>query len=192
MIKDPRVYERPDNPATTILAADFHNHGRQRRLLAHGFSEKALREQESIINKYIDLLISRLHQRCSDPVDMTEWYNWTTFDIIGDLSFGEPFGCLQDAAYHQWVALIFKFVKGGAVFQACAYYPTIKKLLRKMIPKSVRAIRDAHRAVTHDKVSRRVQASASRPDFFGAILDKKDDLVRVVALFLAYLTPASD
>ena len=46
---------------------------------------------------YVDLLIQRLrtHATSSAIVDMNKWYNFTTFDLIGDLAFGEPFGCLQ-------------------------------------------------------------------------------------------------
>ena len=31
----------------------------------------------------------------------------TTFDIIGDLAFGEPFGCLETSQNHGWIKLIF-------------------------------------------------------------------------------------
>ena len=30
---------------------------------------------------------------------MVNWLNFTTFDIIGDLAFGEPFGCLELACF---------------------------------------------------------------------------------------------
>ena len=38
--------------------------------------------------------------------DLVEWFSWTTFDVISDLSFGEPFDCLKDKTYHPWVAMI--------------------------------------------------------------------------------------
>lgn len=53
-----------------------------------------------MINRYIDLLIQRLDERTNQKVDMVAWYNWTTFDIIGDLSLGESFGCLENARPH--------------------------------------------------------------------------------------------
>ena len=69
-----------------------------RRLLTHAFSSKALKEQEQILHIYADMLIEKLAdmmrgtQHAID--DMTRWYNFTTFDLIGDLAFGESFGCL--------------------------------------------------------------------------------------------------
>ena len=32
----------------------------------------------------------------NEPVNVSQWYNWFTFDVIGDLAFGEPFGSLAD------------------------------------------------------------------------------------------------
>lgn len=58
-----------------------------RKLLSHAFSDSALREQESILTGYFDLLVSRLKEESQNPdidkVDITSWYNFTTFDIIG-------------------------------------------------------------------------------------------------------------
>lgn len=37
-------------------------------------------------------------------VDLITWLNFFTFDVIGDLSFGEsPFSCLAAGEYHPWV-----------------------------------------------------------------------------------------
>jgi cytochrome P450 len=39
------------------------DHSRYRKSLAHAFSEKALRDQEPLIGKYVDLLIEKLKER---------------------------------------------------------------------------------------------------------------------------------
>jgi cytochrome P450 len=73
-------------------------HARQRRALSHAFSQKALLEQESIIKGYVDMFIERLTPFAATDreLNMCDWFNFTTFDIIGDMAFGEPFGCLRD------------------------------------------------------------------------------------------------
>jgi hypothetical protein len=56
------------------------------------------------------MLVDRLTGEISasrETVDMSQWYNFTTFDIIGDLAFGEPFDCLKDSQYHPWVEMVF-------------------------------------------------------------------------------------
>jgi hypothetical protein len=51
---------------------------------------------------YVDLLIRKLKgvAAARTPTDMVKWINFTTFDLIGDLSIGKSFGCLNDSQYH--------------------------------------------------------------------------------------------
>lgn len=91
-------YPPPANGVPSLLIDNDEDHSKNRRLLSHAFSDKALQEQEPLIQKYVDQLVDRLKEvtsKDSRPVDMTKWYNWITFDIVADLLFGEPFGCLQ-------------------------------------------------------------------------------------------------
>lgn len=71
------------------------DHTRMRRVLGYAFSNGALREQEPLVLKYCDLFISRLRDQITGPskgvVDIMRWFNFATFDIIGDLVFSEPF-----------------------------------------------------------------------------------------------------
>lgn len=56
-------------------------------MLAPAFSDSALLEQEPLLAHYFDLLVSRLKQRIDGSehgrVDMMAYYNFVTFDIIG-------------------------------------------------------------------------------------------------------------
>jgi cytochrome P450 len=96
--KDQEIYSKHPNGFYSILAVPSDtDHSRYRRLLSHGFSEKAIREQESVVNAYVDLLIRKLHKRARDgPQDMVAWFNWTTFDLIGDLTFDRSCDCLEN------------------------------------------------------------------------------------------------
>jgi cytochrome P450 len=86
---------------STLTMSDDANHSRQRRALAHSFSTKALLEQEYIIKTYVDQLITNLKRLGAndEAFNMVNWLNFTTFDIIGDLAFGEPFGCLDQGLF---------------------------------------------------------------------------------------------
>jgi len=72
----------------------------KRRYFSHGFSDKALREQQVILLKHFNIWIEKLGQQHSEPVNMMKWYQLATFDIIGDLTFGEGFGCLESSELH--------------------------------------------------------------------------------------------
>ncbi|KAL4815069.1 cytochrome P450 [Aspergillus spinulosporus] len=98
----------PNTSTADITHANDVNHARYRKALAHGLSTKGVREQESLIQGYIDKLVSQLQASANThrSVDLVTWYRLTTFDIIGDLAFGEHFGGLDRGRYHPWAAFM--------------------------------------------------------------------------------------
>ena len=113
--KNPAFFQPATNGVHSILTSEGDAHSRVRRTLLPAFSDKALLEQQDILQHFTSLLIRRLRERIessgSTSVDLFEWYIWTTFDLIGDLSFGEPFNCLEIASFTEWVALVFNAFK---------------------------------------------------------------------------------
>ena len=73
------------NGAESILTVRSDvEHSRMRRVLAHAFSEKSMREQELLIQEYVNLLMSSLHEAAEgSPQNIVSWYEFLTFDIIG-------------------------------------------------------------------------------------------------------------
>lgn len=95
-----------------MITADNVTHSRHRRLLAYAFSDKAMREQEPLIKVYVDLLITQLRKKVGvgeATIDFVAWYNWTTFDIFGDLAFGEPFYCLEQTGTSSTLRMLYYF-----------------------------------------------------------------------------------
>lgn len=165
---------------TTLTMADDANHARQRRALAHSFSQKALVEQEDIIQDYVSQFIKHLRgmEEKNEAFNMVNWLNFTTFDIIGDLAFGEPFGCLDSGEFHSWVSLIFETVKAGAIEQATRRFATagstFQELLMKCIPNEVRERRRDHLKFSTEKVMRRLaNKDTDHKDFIWYILKQK-------------------
>jgi len=71
--------------------AEDEDHARQRRSLSHCFSTKALLEQEPIVRGYVDAFSEKMKGFAArrEPVNMTDWFAFTTFDVIGDMALGE-------------------------------------------------------------------------------------------------------
>lgn len=157
-----------------IINAHKAEHVVLRREMAQGFSERSLRAQQPIVGRYIDLLITRLHERCAAPVDMTAWYNFTTFDVIGDLTFGEPFGCLETSDYHPWVKKIFAGMKIVYTLQTLGNWPTLKAMLFSIIPRD--AMKE-HAELTRAKTRKRLELGADRPDLVEELVKEKADFV---------------
>ncbi|KAJ4327627.1 hypothetical protein N0V84_001876 [Fusarium piperis] len=174
-VKDPPSYQRGQQDPT-ILNANHDDHKRFRRLLSHAFSEKALRSQEDIMKLYIDKFIERLAQQAHDGVtlDIVSWYNFATFDLIGDLSFGEPFGCLDSGGYHPWVRLVFQTVK-AVPFRQIAQYLNMGSLIPYLTPKELIKATQQHYQLSRETAMKRVASTTDRADFISYILRHNDD-----------------
>jgi cytochrome P450 len=110
--KDLRNY-RQGRVVKNLVTANQQDHKRMRRLLSHAFSQKALHSQEEIMRHYVDLFITQLTERARQGTDvnLVAWYNFATFDLIGHLTLGQSFGCLENGNYHPWVSNIFNSVR---------------------------------------------------------------------------------
>ncbi|KAJ6112030.1 hypothetical protein N7523_008091 [Penicillium sp. IBT 18751x] len=175
--KDYRFYPPTIDGASSIIFSNDVDHSRMRRLLSHAFSDSSLRGQEPIIRSYVDLLIRRLQENAEagkQVLDMVSWYNFTTFDIIGDLAFGEPFDCLKNSTYHQWVSIVLSSIKFGAYTNVARRFPGWKTLSKLITPQKVSDQRNMHMQLTKEKVQGRLMKTNERPDFFANILRHKD------------------
>lgn len=176
--KDLRFYRQTPSGAPTIVGSKYEDHKRMRRLLAHAFSEKALRNQEGVLKYYTDSLIQKLSELAHQgkTVDMVRWYNFTTFDLIGDLAFGEPFGCLESGGYHPFVALIFDMVHMIAFTQIIKRKPYLAPLKSIFFPKKLVKNTLETWKLTRSTVLRRLESqNIDREDFMSYILRHNDE-----------------
>jgi cytochrome P450 len=168
--KDPDFWRRNDK--FTLVGSDRERHSRLRKILSHSFSAQAMVEQQPIFQRYVSLLIEKLKAISAGgpsakgpAVDINAWYNWTTFDIAGDLIFGEPFGCLEKSQYHPWVKLIFMHIKGIAFSTAVIRFPFADSLVKLITPKSVAKDVQTHDEFTEAQVAKRLGFNNPRQDF---------------------------
>lgn len=114
-----------------------------RKLLNQCVSIKAVKGQEDAVLKYTDLMIAKFRERMKENgnkqtvVNIVEWYMFLTFDILGELGFGESFDCLNQSTLHPWVQTIFNYFRIGAYIGALRTYlgRSIDSLLMKVVPK---------------------------------------------------------
>jgi len=157
------------------------DHARQRRALSHAFSTKALLEQESIVKSYINVFSDKMKEfaKKDEPVDVTAWFAYTTFDIIGDMALGEPFGCLTNQDFRFWVPLISDSIKAGAFEQATRRIADTDSALQKFllwcIPNSIRGTRRNHLEYSREKILKRMQQTQSEHKDFLYYLMKQQD-----------------
>jgi cytochrome P450 len=161
--------------AANMVNSTPEDHSRHRKLLSHAFSDKAMRAQEPLISEYIDLLMLRLKERLDQSLDLTKWFNLTTFDITGDLTFGEPFDGLKNAEYNPWITLIFSNLKMMVFGNVSAEIPGMTTLLYQFAPKQLIEESKAHITLTQEKALKRMKMESKRQDLMSYILNNNDD-----------------
>jgi cytochrome P450 len=182
--KNPRWYKLPNgkpDPGMPMTCV-FEDHNRMRKLMEHGFTQKALRAQEAIIQSYVSLLMTRLRERAAaggpqgGVVDMVDWFNFTAFDIVGDLGFGEPFGCLEESRYHPWITMVFDYVKALTLTAMVRHYPVLETILMRLLPQSLLEKQKQHFQHVADKIDRRMNLETQRDDFVTPLITRNKDM----------------
>ncbi|KAL2272527.1 hypothetical protein FJTKL_06324 [Diaporthe vaccinii] len=168
--------------------------------LAPAFTPRAPRAQEPVLHRYVSLLVERLREaitrngaKAQADIDMAPWFNFTTFDIFGDLGFGESFNCLENSRYHLWVALLFNSVKAASFVATVRFYPLLEWLLMKCIPPSLKKMQRKHFDQIVDKVHQRLNWELERPNIMSHVIGGKQvlDIGVINATFMVLTTAGS-
>ncbi|KAI6350417.1 Rab geranylgeranyltransferase [Pyricularia grisea] len=162
----PAWYCSPD--AHDMVGANLGDHGRMRKVMGPGFTYGAMCRQEPLIREHVDLFLSRLHELADGDgavVNMLDWFTYCTFDLIGDLAFGEPFGCLKNSMLHPWLQLVFANIYVTHILMLCKRLPVFCVFLP--IKTTVQLYRDFKRHVVllREVVDRRIARTTQRDDF---------------------------
>lgn len=152
------------------------------------------------------MLIKRLRERAAAldeaggeegvVLDIVPWLHYTTFDIFGDLGFGEPFNCLEHSRCHPWIALLFASVKAASFVIAARFYPLVDFLLMKCVPESIMEMQRDHYRQIVGKVERRLNWEVERPDFMSHVIRYNDEkgmtVGEIQATFMALTIAGSE
>ncbi|KAI9164122.1 Cytochrome P450 monooxygenase notG' [Paramyrothecium foliicola] len=96
-----------DWPRASIHTTRDHQfHHSRRRVWSQAFSDRALRGYENRITSYNKALVDRLYQYGGEPVNAAKWFNYYSFDVMGDLAFGKDFDMLKSGQQHWAVGLL--------------------------------------------------------------------------------------
>jgi cytochrome P450 len=163
--------------AVAIISAPQDRHARLRRAISPGFSDRALREQEVFLQAHTDKLIAQLKRNgAAGPLDLVRWFSLTTFDVISDLAFGKPAGCL-DNADQPWLQVIGSRARTIVWYQLSTYYNLGRWTEKFQDNKAIEA-RAKHIQLTAGKVQERLKRHAEgsdRKDLMSYILDNETE-----------------
>lgn len=86
-----------DRCGSIVSERDPQVHGVMRRYLSHGFSQRSLTEQEDSISMSIDAFIRKIGEDGATGIDIVKAFTLMSFDVIGDLGFGETFKGIESS-----------------------------------------------------------------------------------------------
>ncbi|KAH8666879.1 cytochrome P450 [Xylariales sp. PMI_506] len=151
-------YDSGKGLARITAVRDPEAHARQRKALSHAFSAKALREQESLIQQYVELFIKQL-------------------GALGDLSFGESFEGVAQGRTHYWVSIILDGVRFQQLQSVQRQVPFLGLAMRLLAPKGSAEKYRTLVELSLGKARRRLAMGGDSPhggveDFFGHMIRK--------------------
>ncbi|OJD36906.1 cytochrome p450 [Diplodia corticola] len=176
--KDSRFYEPDLNGENHLVSEyDIQTHGAVRRIFANAFSDRALKLQEPLIKRYADQMIDNMRRSVKADgeakIGMVKLYNCATFDITGDLTFGEPLGLLEQSEYTPWVKAVYGNIKAQHLSRMRTEYPLLGKLVNRWMPKGLAEQMLLHFRNAYERVDRRLEKGVNaKPDIWSLVLDK--------------------
>ncbi|KAE8165150.1 cytochrome P450 monooxygenase [Aspergillus tamarii] len=75
---------------------DKKEHAMQRKVWDKGFSSQALKHYEPRLSSYAAQLFTAIDSHLGQSMNMTQWFNYYAFDVMGDLAFGKGFNMLAE------------------------------------------------------------------------------------------------
>ncbi|KAI0022327.1 cytochrome P450 [Xylariomycetidae sp. FL0641] len=148
-----------------------------RRYLSHAFSAKSIRDDEVVVQKYIDMFIEqvgKLGGPGTQGLNVSETFNWITFDIIGDLTFGEPFNAVAEGKSNFWISLVVRATLFGWLSGAQYRFPFLKLIMPLVTPDRAKDNFINHRKLTNEKLNKRIAQgnTGNREDFLAHSIRK--------------------
>lgn len=127
----------PD-PHEASLFADLnsHHHGVQRRKFASAYSMTSLVGYEAFVDNCSSLIVSRFEHiaQLGEHIDLSHWFQCYAFDVIGEITFGQRFGFLDEGVDQNDV---FKAIDSRTSYSTfVGLFPSLHHFLFPLLPKS--------------------------------------------------------
>ncbi|KAH8706024.1 cytochrome P450 monooxygenase [Talaromyces proteolyticus] len=151
------------------MSRDKQEHARRRKVWDQAFSSKSLRNYEPRVSHYTNQLIGAIQKNIDKPMNMSNWFNYYSFDVMGDLSFGKSFNMLLDGKETYFLKQLHADMKMIGIFSHLTWlFPFFKRipLINADYLKMWNWVRN--------RVKERTESKPDCPDVFSWVLDDFD------------------
>ncbi|ETS74340.1 hypothetical protein PFICI_14206 [Pestalotiopsis fici W106-1] len=117
-------YDLMQPRTSAVFTRNKHEHREWRKTWSQSLSSKAMESFQPRVAGLAEALVEYISEKHSDPVDLDEIMSWFSFDVIGDVLFGEDFDLIRSRTMHPAIlhrdrALAFLGPLGDAIWIAC-------------------------------------------------------------------------
>ncbi|KAK6222379.1 hypothetical protein LQW54_001079 [Pestalotiopsis sp. IQ-011] len=131
----------------------------------------ALRNYEPRVQAYTDQLMQQLSKRENSPVNVTDWFNFYSFDVMGDMAWGKSFNMLRDGIKHYFMTSLHADMTSVGLFSHLVWlFPIFKAtpILNKESKKFWGWV--------NSQVDERKKMKPSHQDVFSSLLEHHESL----------------
>ncbi|KAK1450111.1 cytochrome P450 [Colletotrichum melonis] len=153
------------------LVRDKQEHAQRRKSWDRGFSSKALRDYEFRVADYTNQLLASIDKNKGKPFNISDWFNFYSFDVMGDLAFGKSFGMLKEGIKHYFMTSLHQDMQAIGMFSHMLWLFPIFKNTPILNENNKRF----WKFVT-SQVDERIANPPDRPDVFSWILEEYQSL----------------
>lgn len=76
----------------------------------------ALRDYEFRVADYTNQLLASIDKNKGKPFNISDWFNFYSFDVMGDLAFGKSFGMLKEGIKHYFMTSLHQDMQAIGMF----------------------------------------------------------------------------
>lgn len=136
---------------------DKKEHRERRKIWDRGFNAKALKDYEPRVMRHTTLLLDQLKERAGKTLRFSDWVNFYSFDVMGDIAFSRSFGMLEKGEEAEVIKNLHGSMEGLGMFREILWFsnilsrlPYFQKTLRNFMKWAADVLKD-RKKVSHNR-----------------------------------------
>ncbi|KAH7180456.1 benzoate 4-monooxygenase cytochrome P450 [Fusarium sp. MPI-SDFR-AT-0072] len=119
-----------EHPVKSLqMTRDKEEHTRRRKVWDMAFSSKCLRRYEGWVAEYTTRLLQQIEASQDESLDISMWFNFYSFDVMGNLAFGKSFDMLSNGTKHPFMELTHShMLMAGSLSRLAWIFPLLKRI----------------------------------------------------------------
>ncbi|KAJ8113161.1 hypothetical protein ONZ43_g5216 [Nemania bipapillata] len=149
-------------------------HNEMRKMLSAAFSQRSLLEQEATVSSAIDEFVRVIGEEggpYTPGINMTKWNEMISFDILGEMAFGESFHSVENRKPHFWSEIIEEHLYLITLADNLSRIGALATAFKWFIPSRM-VVQNQNSRYSRSQVEKRLALQSPRKDFLTVLVDK--------------------